>query len=429
MRKTLFGIGLLMFTIIGFAQDTKYGATPEDQQKCKEALSVYKDYIKTDLPLALKYWRQAYNICPQSQKSLYINGIDMYRTLIDKTKDEAQKNKYIDTLLSIYDKRIENFGQKGYVLGRKGTDVLRYRGHEEAFPVLIESMELRGNKTEAGVLVSIMIAVTNFEEEGKKSKEDVIFYFNKCSDIAAANVADDDKGYYSKALEEVQKAAAKYLDCETLIPIAEKGFESNKENVDWLKRTTLLLKSKSCFEAPIFGKVAEAYFNLEPSADGAEGMGNLFLGQKDFSKAIEFYQKALEMAENDEQKATFSFDIAKAYYYAHNYSSAKSYALKAAGYKSGWGEPYILIGDAYAAGAGSCNENELDKFGAYWAAVDKYQKAKSIDPSVAGDANQKIASLSAHYPSTQDVFFHGVKSGDSYTVGCFINETTTVRTK
>ena len=43
------------------------------------------------------------------------------------------------------------------------------------------------------------------------------------------------------------------------------------------------------------------------------------------------------------------------------------------------------------------------------------------------EANKQIARASAGFPPTKDLFFYGKQKGDSYTVGCWINETTTIR--
>ncbi len=431
MKKiVLILVGLIISSVTSFAQPN-YGATPEDSVKCIESL-IYKDYLKHDPKLALNLWRVAYKVCPQSQKSLYINGADLYKDLANKAKEEAQKEAYLDTMFSIYDKRIEMFGQKGFVLGLKGQAMLVNRPKEKqlTFDLLSQALALTKNKTQSGTLVATMFAVINLEKTGKKSKEEVVEMFEKTIAVCEANKNNVKGGdRYIKAQEKIQNVTSPYLDCEVLVPLAEKNFEANQENVDWLRRTTKLLKSKKCYEAGIFSKVAESYFKLEPSASAAEGMGKLFLGKKDFDKAIEFFKKALDMAETDEEKAEYSFSIAQAYSYGKNFSQAKSYALKASGLKNGWGEPYLLIGDCYAQSASSCDDGELGKYGVYWAAVDKYSKAKAIDASVASEANRKIASISSRFPTTQDVFFYTKKSGDPYTVGCWINESTTIRTK
>lgn len=424
MKKiALLIVGITVGTL-GFSQG-KYGATPEDSVACIESL-IYKDYMKNDPALALNLWRKAYAVCPQSQVSLYINGVKLYQGLIKSAKTGAEQKAYKDTMYSIFDQRIKMFGQEAKVLGIKGQTMLVYskKDPEGTYATLTKAVELGGAKTASGTLVATMFAVVNLEKAGKKTKEDVVVEYDKLVKICSANSANNK---YVEAEKKIQSVAAPYLDCEVLVPLAENNFEANKENVDWLRSTVKLLKYKKCYEAEIFAKVAEAYFAKEPSAEGAESMGKLFLGKKDYAKAIDFFKKALEMAENDEQKADFTMSIAEANLYSKSYSAAKTYALKAAALRSGWGEPYIVIGDAYMYSAKSCDDGELGKYAAYWAAVDKYQKAKSVDSSVASEANKKIARASANYPATKDIFFYGKAKGDSYTLKCWVGETTTIR--
>jgi hypothetical protein len=106
---------------------------------------------------------------------------------------------------------------------------------------------------------------------------------------------------------------------------------------------------------------------------------------------------------------------------------ARSYARKAANLKSNWGAPYILIGDMYAASAKSCGTNDFESSAVYWSAVDKYIRAKSIDGSIAEEANKKIATWSKYFPNQKDAFFYGFNDGQSYSIACWINETTKVR--
>lgn len=434
MKKiALILVGLIM-SLTSFSQG-KYGATPEDSITCIESL-IYKDYMNNDPVLALELWKVAYKVCPQSQKTLYINGAKMYKTLAKKEKDAALKEAYLDTMFSIYDQRIEMFGQKCFVLGQKGQAMLvnRPKEKQKIFDLLNESVELCGNKSQSGTLVATMFAIINLEKAGKKTKEDVVGMFEKTMAICNVNKDNPKTGAkYVKAQQKIQNVTSPYLDCAVLVPLATKNFEANKENVDWLRTTMRLLKKNKCFQtddgAAIFGKVAESYFSKEPSADGADAIGKIFQNKKEYKKAVEWFNKAVDMAETDEEKAVYTMSIAKAYSYSKSFAQARTYALKAAGLKKGWGEPYLLIGDCYAQSSKSCDDGELGRFGAYWAAVDKYKKAKAIDASVASAASKKIASISSRYPATKDVFFYSKKSGDSYTVKCWINETTVIRTK
>jgi len=433
MKKIALILVGLIISAGSFAQG-KYGATPADSIVCIESL-IYKDYLKSEPALAMSLWRVAYKTCPQSQKSLYINGANMYDALAKKEKDPVVKKAYIDTLFSIFDQRIEMFGQKGMVLGLKGQKMMvKKQDKELTFSTLNEAIELTGNKTQSGTLVAMMFTVINLEKAGKKTKEEVVLMFEKTSAICALN-KDRAKGgaRYVKAAGKIQNITSPYLDCTVLVPLANKNFESNQTNVDWLRTSMRLLQQNKCYStedgAVIYGKVAEAYFTLEPSANGAAGIATIYLGKKDYAKAIEFFQKAVDMSDTDDEKAEYMLSIAKAYSYKKSYSNARTFALKAAALKSGWGAPYILIGDCYAQSYNACDDGELGRYGVYWVAVDKYKKAKAVDASVANVANKKIASMSSRYPATKDVFFYGKKTGDSYTVKCWINEATTIKTK
>jgi hypothetical protein len=55
-------------------------------------------------------WRKAFNSCPQSSKNMYVpHGVNMYTTLYRNEKDAVKKQKYLDTILLIYDKTYPKF--------------------------------------------------------------------------------------------------------------------------------------------------------------------------------------------------------------------------------------------------------------------------------------------------------------------------------
>ena len=368
MKKLALILIGLTIGITSFAQG-KYGATPKDSITCIESL-IYKDYMKSDPKLALSLWRVAYKTCPQSQKTLYINGVKLYEGLAnkaEKAKNNELKELYLDTLFSIYDQRIEMFGQKGFVRGYQGQSMLVNRPTEKQkiYDLLSEAVSITKNKTQAGTLVALMFATINMEKADKLTKEQVVEVYEQTTEICGANTGGKYADKYAKAQEKIQNVSALYLTCDVLVPAAEKNYEANKTNVDWLRRTMKLLKKKKCYETDkglaIFTKVAETYFPLEPSASGAAAMGQLFQKKKEYSKANEFFQKAIDMAETNDEKAEYTLDIAWNNIYARSYSSARTYANKAIGLKSGWGEPYLVIGDAYMYSAGACDDKVLGR--------------------------------------------------------------------
>ena len=112
-----------------------------------------------------------------------------------------------------------------------------------------------------------------------------------------------------------------------------------------------------------------------------------------------------------------------------SYPQARDYAYEAIKLNSKSGDPYILIGNAYIAGSDDCSQSDFEQRAVYWTAVDKYKKAKSIDPSVSQKANELIEKYSSYFPLKEETFFHGYVDGQEYTIGGWINEKTVVRTR
>jgi tetratricopeptide (TPR) repeat protein len=177
----------------------------------------------------------------------------------------------------------------------------------------------------------------------------------------------------------------------------------------------------------LFFKATENLYKLEPTPETAYMMGKMSYSKKQYSKAAEYLNDAAEKMTENADKARICLLLADIYGNLNQPSNARSYALKALEAKPGDGMPYIIIGDLYAQSAKQCGDNDLTNKVAYWAAVDKYNQAKRVDPSIADLANSRISSYSRAFPSDENIFFYGLKKGDSYRVGCWINENTIVR--
>lgn len=219
-----------------------------------------------------------------------------------------------------------------------------------------------------------------------------------------------------------------YLSCDKLTELKQPVYEANKANTTWLKSTVKLLDRGGCESTEFYLQCSEALFAIEPTSDAALSLAKAFSKQGDDVKAVTYYTKAADLAPTDEGKYTIWIKLAKTAKNNKQYSTVRDYARKALAINPNSGEAYILIGDAYAASATSCGTGDLGRGGVYLVAVDKYAKAKSVDPSVAEDAQAKINKYAAYFPVKSEAFFKGINTGDSYRVGCWIGESTTVRT-
>ena len=96
----------------------------------------------------------------------------------------------------------------------------------------------------------------------------------------------------------------------------------------------------------------------------------------------------------------------------------------------GQGRCYIIIGMCYAATRlyGNDAKGQILNKTVYWAAVDKFIKAKQVDPSVEAQASEFISTYSRYFPTKEERFdLPGEFSGLTYYVGGWIGETTNIR--
>lgn len=434
INTALIGMLLLFLTFTSNAQNgapiKKYG---QDSVKCVQNLSLYRDYYKQKMyGDAYKFWRIVYNICPASSEQMYLDGGNLIEYKMKKATSDEAKKAYIDTLLEVYDSRIQYFGKEGYILGRKGTDMLRYMPTDPnaVYSVLNRSVELQDKNSEAGAMVAYFTVATMLEKSGELSTEDLLGIFEKSNEILAYNLqkyeGKQTHKYYEMAEESIANLASPYVSCEVLEKMANKNFEKNKSDSTWLERNANMLEAKGCTDSQVFFKIAKALHANNPSASSSEKMGITSLKAKRYNDAVNYFNQAIKLAENEDKTADYYVALAQTYSNMGQYATARTNALKAAQIRSGYGLPYIIIGDMYASST-DCGTDACSKKAIYWLAVDYYNKAKSVDPSVSSSANSKIATYTKYFPTTNDCFFLGTTAGDTYEIGCWINESTKAR--
>ncbi|MCK5464620.1 MAG: tetratricopeptide repeat protein [Bacteroidales bacterium] len=437
---TLFTVSLGLY--ITWAQpaniqdNPKYGTDSASRMNCANNLSTMSEFMKIDLlDHAFPSWQIVFNECPASSKNIYLYGIKIYRTRVARQQDPAQKATALDTLMLIYDRRIEYFGQEGLVLGRKGLDLLRNDNSQvqRAYEYLKESANLGKGKTEDAVLLALMQTSNVLFKQDQMDGRELIDNYLFSTDIlnarmkTASNVSRAET--CMKNIEAIF-ANSGAADCETLVEIFTPKFEETPEDLEFLKKLTSLLADQDCEETELFASASENLYKIEPSSQAAYNLAKLFYKNEDYDKSIGYYQEAINGDADAEQKAQYHYELGLILFSKYDdLANARSNARKAIENKPGWGDPYILIGNLYASSSDNCGENDFEKMTVFWAAVDKFQQAKSVDPECGSEANELIAKYKAYFPNVEDAFFYGHEAGKEYTVGCWINERTTVRTR
>ncbi len=424
----------------GIETGTQYGSG-EDSIRCIKNLSLYnEDFKNKNYDDAFNSWLMVIDECPLANLNLYIDGPTLVKHKMGKTPDATKKEEYYQLLLRVYDMRIKYFGDNrrnpaAQIKGLKAIEMLNYKRDDkdvltEAYKLLKESTDGMGRRTRIDILASMMQSSFNLYRSSNLDAAAFIKDYTVISDIIDFQIKEKPG---NATLEQVKGsveqlfAASGAADCKTIEEIFSPQLEDNKFDLAWLKRVSGLLAKSQCDEAELLYKASEYQHNIEPSSSSAYGLARMYLKSGDTQRAIGYYQEAIDLEADQDQKGTYLYHMAMIHLSQSNFQAARTLAIRAAEAKPNWGAPYILIGKAYANSANSVGTNDFEKKAVYWAAVDKFMKAKSVDPSLADDANEQIRLYKAHFPPKTEIFFQGLTIGGNYTVGGWINERTTIR--
>lgn len=417
----------------------KYGS---DSLTCITNISLYREFFKQwkasdykseTIHDLIPPWRWVFLNCPRGTQNTYIDGAKIVSYLVETTSDPGLRDKYIDTLMMLYDQRIQFFGKEGFVLGRKGVDLFAYRPAdvEKIYEYLKRSVELEKENTAGPVLIYYMNSAVNLAKSGKSDSTVIFDAYDVSSEIIEKNLKtnegnEEEKKNWLTIQSNVELILEPFATCPDLVTIYRKKFNQTPDDVELLKKISNLLEQKKCHTDPFYFETTVKLYELEPSPESAYMIGKMLLNEGKYAEAIDYLKQAEKLNDTATVQKSYMY-IAKAYQALNNYPSSRAYALKAAALDPTDGDPYMLIGDLYAASARDCGGNDLTNHVAYWVAVDKYQRAKQVEPELGPEADKLIYTYSAYFPATSTIFFYTLKEGDIYRVECWINEDTRIR--
>lgn len=432
---------LKIFTTTSFVI-TAFCASAQTQQDtfCLQNQAIYQQRYKNEnatkkfTPETFKAWRNLFFTCPTKSKNMYVpHGVNMFTSLYQNTNDQALKKAYLDTIMMIYDRRIEYFGEESNYIGKKGADLylLDQSQYEKAYEYCRKSIDAMGNNSEAKTMVvCLQTAVTKYQK-GSMEKTDVIALYQKISDICTYNIEKGTKKGESceKQLPNIEQLFLSINpDCNDLVALFEPQFKANPQDPELLKKITENM-GKDCASSDLYFNAAIELDKIEPSAQSKRAIGDMYIAKKQISKALEYYQESINLETDEDKKANVYYKMA----YNTSGPTSVGYAQKALAINPNMGSAYLVIANKYMEGASTCSANaefpELEKWKVYWLAFDMCMRAKAVDPSIAGQANSYASSVKSHFPDTETLFGYNVTEGSSQTVGCWINKTTTAKVK
>jgi hypothetical protein len=417
----------------GIEDGSKYGKG-EDSINCIKNLSLYKEFFKhSNYKDAIGPWRHVFGECPASSEKMYVEGITMYRTFIESSQIPERTEELIDTMMLIYDRRMEYFPENnGSTLGRKGIDLLRYRRTDvdamaEGYGYLKKSIEMEKNESRDAVMVTFVNASITLNKAGRLTDNQVIEDYFMVTAIVDKLLAKSSRWKTAKENIDDLMLSSGLLTCDALNRYFEPQFAASKSDRLFLEKVIQFYGASGCDRSNLYVAASEQMYALDPGPQSAHQLAVLFIAKNDFNKAAHYLKEAVEGTGVDNMtRADWYYELAIVTRYNKDYCGAIRYAREAVSYNGNHGKAYIVMGDAIIDSRVDLGE-DFEQRAAFWVAADKYAKAREVDPSVDEEATKKINDYASQYPNNEEVFFRDMKDGDPYQVKGCINEYTTVR--
>ncbi|WP_299338691.1 hypothetical protein [uncultured Psychroserpens sp.] len=454
-KITLIIAALFMATNFGFAQQ---------DEECMLNLTLMNDYVKSKkYDEAFEPWMKVRNKCPKFNIAIYKYGEKILKHKIDNSSG-AEKVAFIEDYEVLLNKGREYFSSK-YKLGEVLEDVgvMKYENQkdlnlsdEQIYDAFHKAYteDLPNFTSTKGLYVYFTKTVDLFK--AKKFELQKVFdkyddvneqlenlnekYAKALNKILAKEEAGETLGkkdkqykrYYQQKLEANDKVAGSldtYLgqlaNCENLIPLYKRDFESFKNDAVWLKRAVSRMYNKECTDDPLYVELVKAYDATAPSADTKYFVANVLYKQGKTSEGDKYIKESYNLEQDGFKKARLAKRIANGFKKRGSYGTARTYYREALKLNPSDGTPHLRIAAMYAASAKNCGNDQFEQRAVFWYAAQEALRAGQVDPSLKSVAQKTAASYRANAPTKSEIFSKG-NAGQSIKIGCWIGGSVTV---
>jgi tetratricopeptide (TPR) repeat protein len=433
-------------------------------EKDLETLSIFSELVKAkNYTAAYTPWMEIRSRNPKFNKAIFIYGERILDYKIDNSEGE-EKISFIKDLLKLWEERkavFPNVTPTGTYLAKACQLEYEYSAllnkTNTALYLAFENAYTTDNKTFTNPksLYTYFSLMVDLYDDSQKTAQEL---FSKYDDISE-KIEYEVKNYTNKrnafldeegAAKELNKNDARKLklydsylraydkiagsidtklgaraNCENLIPLYERDFETFKNDGIWLQRAMNRMYAKGCNDDPLFVQIVEQKNALEPNADTAFYLGILKDKAGKSSEALSFYNQAVELESDKFEKSKILYKIATNFKKKGRYGQARSYYMKVLRANPSMGRAHLAIAAMYAKSANNCGTDNFSKRAVYWLAAKEAAKAGRIDPTMKKSASKSIANYEAKAPTKSEIFSSG-RAGQVIKIECWIQRSVTV---
>lgn len=442
MKQFLIVLAGILISSMSFAQEADcWGETEDQKTLCREAYGIWQgDREQADLGVAYTSWLRVRGICPECvSEKLYTEGADYYEDFMDlNEKDSLTNSLYLDSLLNMYQMRMDLFPKKkSLVQGYYGTTLFKNRPEEydRAQTFLKPSIEKRGWKSSASTMQAYYYTIYKQYAEAVNAKDstmkvakkiELLEEFVKLNELVEESVKNSKSEGQKNSYNKVRKNLLKIFlqvesDCDALLTLLKENL-IKEGDVSTKQKALTILTLKECTDSPEYCEWAPD--TDDESAKSAFSIGIIQLKCEKYDNAMTWFDLAVERSDVPEDRIEYLKKAGQVANINKETSKAKGYAREMLEIDPKSGDAYLILADAWS--NSNCNDDKFGKACSYWVSYDYYARAKSVDPSLAEKAQKSMNQVRKGWPESRELFVQGVTAGSSYTC-CGV--TTTVRTR
>jgi len=429
-----------------------------------ETLSIFSELAKSkNYTAAYAPWMELRNRNPKFNKAIFIYGERILDFKIDNSEGEEKVN-FIKDLLKLWEERkavFPNVTPTGAYLAKacqleyeyrellSKTNTALYTAFDNAYTTDAKTFT---NPKSLYTYFSLMVDLydssektaqelfSKYDDINEKIEFEVKNYTNKRNafldeegairelnkkDVRKLKSYDSYLRAYDKIAESIDTKLGARANCENLIPLYSRDFETFKNDGVWLQRAMNRMYAKGCNDDPLFVQIVEQKNALEPNADTAFYLGILKDKVGKSSEALSFYNQAVALESDNFEKSKILYKIATNFKKKGRFGQAKTYYMKVLRANPSMGRAHLAIAAMYAKSANTCGTDNFSKRAVYWLAAKEAARAGRIDPTMKKNAAKSIANYEAKAPTKSEIFSSG-RAGQVIKIECWIQRSVTV---
>ena len=403
--KTKLFVFFLVFSQFAIAQELN----------CAEKENQLTQFITNkDFKKANETWNDIKFSCPSFSEKQYLLGSTVLQYNIEIAAAE-DKEKEVRELIKLYDQYDKNFPEnKNGNFEKRAMSLYDNKAgtNDEIFNYLDQAFNKQKTSFNdpQGLLTYFELYFKKYQSD--KSLLTIDKLLEKYTSLNALIEINGQKftakaSEYGRVVSGIDSYMQDVLVCDNLIPYAQKNFENNKSDPNWLSVTAKSLSIK-CGNKPIFETVALELHKIKPSSKSAYYLATYYLNTGN--------QESIALATDKLEKATTSYTAASILASSEK-AKSNQMILTAIENNPSNGKYYIFLANLYANSIAECATNETEKKAIYKLASDTALKAIAIEPRYKTTAEN----MSKDY--LKNVTFDSKNKLKSVHLGCWINQT------